>query len=70
MGYEIRRPAYIETDPIISVYRVPGVVPHKPKQTVTLDWNLSGLMLMPEDEIHYHFELYDNDQVSGQKKSF
>ena len=69
IGYEIRRPAYIETDPIISVYKVPGVIPHKPKQTVTLDWNLSDLMLMPEDEIHYHFELYDNDQVSGPKKS-
>ena len=24
---------------------------------------------MPEDEVHYHFELYDNDNISGPKKS-
>jgi len=24
---------------------------------------------MPEDQVHYHFELYDNDKVSGPKKS-
>ncbi|GIS70617.1 MAG: hypothetical protein CM1200mP10_01940 [Candidatus Neomarinimicrobiota bacterium] len=24
---------------------------------------------MPEDEVHYHFEVYDNDEVSGPKKS-
>jgi len=69
IAYEIRRPTYIEMDPIISVFKVPEIIPNKPKQTVTLDWNLSELMLMPEDEIHYHFELYDNDQVSGPKKS-
>ena len=69
IGYEIRRPAYIETDPIISVFKAPGIIPNKPKQTVIFDWDLSDLMLMPEDEVHYHFELYDNDQVSGPKKS-
>ena len=69
IGYEIKRPAYIETDPVISVFKVPDLIPNKPKQTITLDWNLSDLMLMPEDEVHYHFELYDNDQVSGPKKS-
>ncbi|MEC7926902.1 MAG: hypothetical protein VX767_01560, partial [Candidatus Neomarinimicrobiota bacterium] len=69
IGYEIRRPAYIETDPVISVFKAPGIIPNKPKQTVILDWDLSDLMLMPEDEVHYHFELYDNDQVSGPKKS-
>ena len=24
---------------------------------------------MPEDEVRYHFEVYDNDEVSGPKKS-
>ena len=24
---------------------------------------------MPEDEVHFHFELYDNDEVSGPKKT-
>ncbi len=69
IGYELRRPAYIETDPVISVFKVPDIVPNKPKQTISLEWDLSDLMLMPEDEVHYHFELYDNDQVSGPKKS-
>ena len=69
IGYEIIRPSFIETDPIISVYSVSNLVPDKPKQTVFLDWDLSEIMLMPEDEIHYHFELYDNDLVSGPKKS-
>ena len=69
IGYEIIRPSFIETDPIISVYSVSSLVPDKPKQTVFLDWDLSEIMLMPEDEIHYHFELYDNDLVSGPKKS-
>ena len=27
------------------------------------------MMLMPEDEVHYHFELTDNDIVSGPKKT-
>ena len=69
IGYEIRRPAYIETDPVISVFTVPNIILDKPKQSVMLDWDLSDLMLMPEDEVHYHFELYDNDQISGPKKS-
>ena len=26
-------------------------------------------MLMPDDEVYYHFELSDNDKVSGPKKT-
>ena len=27
------------------------------------------MILMPEDEIHFHFELYDNDIISGPNKT-
>ena len=38
-------------------------------QTIKTHWNLSDLMLMPDDEIRYHFELSDNDEISGPKKT-
>ncbi|GIS07393.1 MAG: hypothetical protein CM15mP111_0080 [Hyphomicrobiales bacterium] len=33
-------------------------------------WELNNLNLMPDDEIHFHFELTDNDNISGPKKLF
>ena len=38
-------------------------------QEIKSVWRLNDYGLMPEDEVHYHFELYDNDNISGPKKS-
>jgi len=35
---------------------------------VVYAWDLNGVDLLPEDLIHYFFEVSDNDQVSGAKK--
>jgi hypothetical protein len=40
----------------------------KSQQQVANNWEVQGLGLMPEDELHFRFELYDNDIVSGPKK--
>ncbi|GIS53863.1 hypothetical protein Ct9H90mP29_09050 [bacterium] len=32
-------------------------------------WDLNDMMLMPEDEVHFHFELTDNDIISGPKRT-
>ncbi|MEA1882578.1 MAG: DUF4175 family protein [Candidatus Marinimicrobia bacterium] len=69
LAYEIQRPSYIQVEPFISMFSIPIKNPNSPKQEVNTIWALGQLGLMPEDEVHYHFELYDNDDVSGPKKS-
>ncbi|MFQ6605114.1 MAG: DUF4175 family protein [Fidelibacterota bacterium] len=68
IGYEVRRPAYLNTDPYISVLAIPIPDRYQLNQSISTFWDLSNLGLMPEDEVHYHFELYDNDDVNGPKK--
>jgi len=69
VGYEVRRPAYLQAEPLISIFTIPIPDPTRLSQEIRTVWDLSDLGLMPEDEVHYHFELYDNDDVSGPKKS-
>jgi hypothetical protein len=69
VGYEIRRPSYLQVEPFISIFSIPIPDPHQLSQEITTVWDLSDLGLMPEDEVHYHFELYDNDDVSGPKQT-
>ncbi|MDP6339953.1 MAG: hypothetical protein QF842_06475 [Candidatus Marinimicrobia bacterium] len=69
LAYEIQRPSYIQVEPFISIFSIPIEIQNNPKQEVNTIWRLGQLGLMPEDEVHYHFELYDNDEVSGPKKS-
>ena len=38
-------------------------------QTIKMYWDLNDMMLMPEDEVHFHFELTDNDIISGPKRT-
>ena len=38
-------------------------------QNIKTPWDLSEIMLMPDDEVHYHLELTDNDNISGPKKT-
>ena len=69
VGYEIKRPSYIEDESLISIFPISIENSTDLSQEVKTIWNLVELGLMPEDEVHYHFEVYDNDEVSGPKKS-
>lgn len=69
VAYEIHRPAYIAEDPLLSLFTIPIDDPMNVNQDIIHFWQLIELSLMPEDEIHYHFELSDNDFVSGPKKT-
>ncbi|MDP6499463.1 MAG: hypothetical protein QF743_02020 [Candidatus Marinimicrobia bacterium] len=69
VAYEIHRPAYIDEDPLLSLFTIPIDDPMNVNQDIIHFWQLMELSLMPEDEIHYHFELSDNDLVSGPKKT-
>ncbi len=69
LAYEIQRPSYIQMEPFISMFSFPLNDQNDPKQEIITMWALGQLGLMPEDEVHYHFELYDNDVISGPKKS-
>ncbi len=68
VAYEIQRPSYFKAEPFISLFSIPIADPSNLKQELTTTWDLTDLGLMPEDEVHYHFELYDNDNISGPKK--
>ncbi len=69
IGYEIKRPSYIENQSQISIFPIYISDPRILSQEIKSIWKLNKYNLMPEDEVHYHFELYDNDKVSGPKKS-
>ena len=69
LAYEIRRPEYLNVEPYIAMFIMPELDQDTTDQTIKTHWNLSDLMLMPDDEIHYHFELTDNDNISGPKKT-
>ncbi|MFH1853319.1 MAG: hypothetical protein ABIA75_13355, partial [Candidatus Neomarinimicrobiota bacterium] len=69
VGYEVRRPAFAAAEPYTAIFAISEIAPAAPSQEVFSIWDLTDLDLFPEDEVHYHFELYDNDDVSGPKKS-
>ena len=69
LAYEIQRPDYLGVEPYIAMFRIPELNRDTTKQNIKTHWNLSDLMLMPDDEVHYHFELSDNDEISGPKKT-
>ncbi len=69
LAYEIQRPDYLGVEPYIAMFRIPELNQDTTRQTIRSHWNLSDLMLMPDDEVHYHFELSDNDAISGPKKT-
>ena len=69
LSYELQRPSYIEAEPFISLYNIKINKPFVAQQDIQTIWDLKSLGLMPEDEVHFHFELYDNDIVTGPKKT-
>ena len=68
IAYEIQRPSYLKADPFISIFNIKELILDTTFQSFDFLWDLSDMMLMPEDEIYFHFELYDNDSISGPKK--
>ena len=69
LAYEIIRPKYLNVEPYISMFIIPDIIKDTSYQNIKTPWNLSELMLMPDDEVHYHLELTDNDIISGPKKT-
>ena len=67
--YETEHPDYVGSRDLVSVQTIPTLSQVVTSQDVFYIWDLSFLQLMPEDEVKFHFELYDNDLVSGPKKS-
>ena len=69
LSYELQRPNYIQAEPFISLFNIKINKPFEAQQDIQTVWDLKSLGLMPEDEVHFHFELYDNDIVNGPKKT-
>jgi len=69
VAYEIHRPAYIAIEPLLSLFTIPIDELNNVSQNIFHSWGLGEFGLMPEDEIHFHFELSDNDAISGPKKT-
>ena len=67
--YEIIKPSILNLDPYVSMLNIPGVEKDSIAQNISYLWDLGDLFLMPDDEIHYHIELTDNDAISGPKKT-
>ena len=69
IAYEVRRPEFLEADPYVAMFTITDLNMDSTIQTIKTNWDLSDMMLMPEDEIFFHFELSDNDIVSGPNKT-
>ena len=69
VSYEIIRPEYLNIKPYVSMFNVEGLVKNKIIQNINSFWNLNTLNLLPEDEVHFHFELEDNNIISGPSKT-
>ena len=69
VAYEVRRPTYLQADPYVAMFAIHDLNPDTLIQTIYSTWDLGDLVLMPEDEVHFHFELTDNDDISGPKKT-
>jgi len=69
VAYEVRRPSYLQTDPYVAMFTLHDLNPDTTFQLISTLWDLSDLFLMPEDEVHFHFELTDNDNISGPKRT-
>lgn len=69
LAYEIKKPDYIKDDSFVAMLKIDELEPDSLIQSIKMLWELNNLHLMPDDEIHFHFELTDNDNISGPKKT-
>ncbi|MFL2983570.1 MAG: DUF4175 family protein [Candidatus Neomarinimicrobiota bacterium] len=68
LAYEIQRPTYLQADPYVAMIKMNQLHSDSISQRISMFWDLTDMMLMPDDEVHFHFELTDNDEISGPKK--
>ena len=57
----------MKADPYVAMFNMEGVHRDSLIQKINMYWDLTEMMLMPDDEVHFHFELTDNDNISGPK---
>ena len=69
LAYEIKKPSYIQDNTLVAMLKIDELEPDSLIQSIKMLWELNNLYLMPDDEVHFHFELTDNDNVSGPKKT-
>ena len=69
LAYEVHRPSYLKTEPFVSMKTIEELKKDSLVQIIQTFWELDELNLMPQDEVHFHFELTDNDNISGPKKT-
>jgi len=69
LAYEIKKPDYIKDDSFVAMFKIEKLEPDSLIQSIKMLWELNNLHLMPDDEVHFHFELTDNDNISGPKKT-
>ena len=69
LAYEIKKPVYMKDDTFVAMLKIDELEPDSLIQSIKMLWELNNLNLMPDDEIHFHFELTDNDNISGPKKT-
>ncbi len=69
LAYEIHRPSYLGDDPYVVMFNIDNFSVDSLFQKIKMFWDLTDLFLMPDDEVHFHFELTDNDNISGPKKT-
>ncbi|MFQ6614414.1 MAG: hypothetical protein ACE5D1_06180, partial [Fidelibacterota bacterium] len=67
--YAVHHPNLPELEPATSIFSVSGLETDRTTQRLRSLWDVNSINLMPEDEIHFHFELFDNDVISGPKKT-
>ena len=67
IGYEVNRPKYLKRTFYFNK-KIPNLRLDSLLQIQTY-WDLTDLNLMPDDEVQFYFELTDNDNVSGPKKT-
>ena len=69
IGYQVNRPKYLNIEPFVSMKKISDLRLDSLIQTIQTYWELNDLNLMPDDEVQFYFELTDNDDVSGPKKT-
>ena len=69
LAYEVKRPDYLLTDSYVAMKTIQELKTDTLIQEIYSNWDLSSLFLMPEDEVHFHFELSDNNLISGPNKT-
>ncbi len=67
--YSVQHPGITDLEPTTSIFSVSGVESDRTTQVIRTWWDVNDIPLLPEDELHFHFELFDNDNISGPKKT-